>query len=190
MNLSYWLRKSPQPKVVLADDKRIDVPRNGRAWRDLTETIKALEPEKLTCLDEKDHVIRSVVLTEKTADDDDKSHPSAEMSDLQLFATLLAEGYAKGMTANQPVIDNAMQFVERQGVRLAKAEAEIERLRSHIHKLNIQIAELNNQPPPTEDQSILGALVSGAIQSGALSMPAPTPTQDKVVTPIKGGQKK
>lgn len=182
MNLTYWLRKTPQPVSILAmtdsGEKKIEVPRNARAWKDLTATIKAMEPSKLTCLDGQGNVIRSVVLESE----DDKPSASPEMSDLQLFAKLLAEGYEHGMKANQPIIDSAMQFVERQGVRLAKAEGEIERLRAHIHKQNIQIAELSAAPAPAADDSIMGALVAGALQQQSLTPAA--------VTSIKGGAKK
>jgi hypothetical protein len=184
MNLTYWLRKPPQPVSILADDKRIEVPKNARAWKDLTATIKSLEPSKLTCLDGQGNVIRSVVLE---SDEQEKSTASPEMSDLQLFAKLLAEGYEHGMKANQPIIDSAMQFVERQGVRLAKAESEIERLRSHIHKQNLQIAELSNAPAPAGEDSIMGAMLAGALQAGGIPGVSP-PTQ---VTQInKGGVKK
>ena len=168
MNLTNWLRKTPQPVAVMADDKRIEVPKNVRAYRDLTQTIKAMEPSKLTCLDANGNVIRSIVLD---GGDDERpaANASAEMSDLQLFAKLLAEGYEHGRKANQPIIDSAMQFVERQSVRLAKAEAEIERLRAHNHKLNLQILELSNIAPESSgDDSIMGALVQGALQAGAL----------------------
>lgn len=180
MNLANWLRKTPRPHTVLADDKSITVPNNARAIKDLTATIEAMEPAKLTCLDAQGNVIRSIVLD--NADDDKAAPASAEMSDLQLFAKLLAEGYEHGRKANQPIIDSAMQFVERQGVRLAKAEAEIERLRAHIHKLNLQIAELTSAPAPAADDSIMGALVAGALQS---QMPGAAP-----VTPLKNGAKK
>lgn len=183
MNLTYWLRKTPQPVAILADDKRIEVPRNGRAWRDLTATIKAMEPDKLTCLDGNGNVIRSIVL-ENENEKEIAGTTSPEMSDLQLFARLLSEGYEKGMTANQPIIDSAMQFVERQGVRLAKAESEIERLRSHIHKQTLQIAALSGQPAPPQEESILGALVAGVMQAQGSQISA-------VPTPInKGGGKK
>lgn len=175
MNLTNWLRKTPQPVAVMADDKRIEVPKNVRAYRDLTQTIKAMEPSKLTCLDANGNVIRSIVLD---AGDEERVTPnaSAEMSDLQLFAKLLAEGYEHGRKANQPIIDSAMQFVERQGQRLAKTEAEIERLRAHIHKLNLQIAELSIVPAEAPgDDSIMGALVQGALQAGALRQTEVTP---------------
>jgi hypothetical protein len=179
MNLTNWLRKTPQPVAVMADDKRIEVGKNVRAYRDLVATIKSLEPSKLTCLDGSGSILRSISL-----DVDEKSDATpatAEQSDLQLFAKLLAEGYEHGRKANQPIIDSAMQFVERQGQRLAKTEAEIERLRAHIHKLNLQIAELSVVPAEAPaDDSIMGALVAGALQSQQLSM----------ATPIKGAVKK
>jgi hypothetical protein len=186
VNLTYWLRKTPQPVAILADDKRIEVPRNGRAWRDLTATIKAMEPSKLTCLDGSGNVIRSIVL-ESEEEKADAVPASPEMSDLQLFAKLLAEGYEKGMTANQPIIDSAMQFVERQGVRLARAESEIERLRAHIHKQTLQMAEITGrgEPAATED-SMLGALVAGVMQGQGQSIL----NQAQAPTPIKGGSKK
>ncbi len=190
MNLTYWLRKTPQPVAILADDKRIEVPRNGRAWRDLTATIKAMEPSKLTCLDGTGNVIRSVVL--ETDDDKEAANASPEMSDLQLFAKLLAEGYEHGRKANQPIIDSAMQFVERQGQRLAKAESEIERLRAHIHKLNLSIAELSNAPAPAaDDGGIMGAMIAGALQGGALSGVPPAAAVTAInAAAQKGGAKK
>lgn len=178
MNITYWLRKTPQPTAVLADDKRIEVGRNGRAWRDLTATIKAMEPSKLTALDAQGNILRSIVL--ESEEEDKPAVASAEMSDLQTFARLIAEAYDKGTTANQPIIDSAMQFVERQSVRLAKAESEIERLRSHIHKQNLEIARLCNMPAPADDGGILGSIVAGIAQSqvaGAIPTLASVPTK-------------
>lgn len=184
MNLDYWLRKAPRPHTVLADDRQIAVSNNARALKELSATVKAMDPAKLTCLDKDGNVIRSIVLE----DDDDK--PSAAgspgMSDLQLFAKLLADGYEHGRRANQPIIDSAMQFVETQASRLVKAEAEIERLRAHIFRLNQQIAELSNAPAPAED-SIMGALVAGALQS---QMPGAAAANMGGVTPFKNGAKK
>lgn len=182
MNITYWLRKTPQPVTVLADDKRIDVPRNGRAWRDLTATIKALEPTKLTCLDGQGNVIRSVVLE---SEEEKPAAASPEMSDLQLFAKLLAEAYDKASSKMQPVVDSAMAFVERGGQRLAKAESENDRLRQHINKLNLQISDLSMVPvsPEGGEQTLVGAIMAGAMQAAG----GGTPT---LVSPIaKGGKK-
>lgn len=185
VNLNYWLRKTPRPVSVLADDKRIEVPRNGRAWRDLTATIQAMEPSKLTCLDGQGNVIRSIILEE--SDDADAEPATPEQTDLQLFARLLAEGYQHGMRANQPIIDSAMQFVERQSVRLAKAESEIDRLRGIIHKQHLQIAEINQLPPPAGDDSIMGTILAGVVQGAATAAGAGAPA---LVGVPKGGAKK
>lgn len=172
MNLNYWLRKTPQPVSILADDKRIEVPKNARAWKDLTATITSLEPQKLTCLDGQGNVIRSIVLE----NDEDKPAASPEMSDLQLFAKLLAEAYDKGSKSNQPVIESAMQFVDRQSVRLAKAESEIERLRTVVHKQHLQIAELSSGAgQPDTEESLLAAVVAGAMQGAAGGNPLQPP---------------
>lgn len=164
INITYWLRKTPQPVAVLCDDKRIEVPKNGRAWRDLTATIKSLEPSKLTCLDGQGNVIRAVVIE---AEDDKPAPSSPEMSDLQLFARLLSEGYEKGMRANQPIVDSAMAFVEQQSTRLARAESEIDRLRAQNAKLTLQISELSGAAPAGDD-SLLGTIMAG-IQASTLA---------------------
>jgi hypothetical protein len=186
MNLTYWLRKSPRPSAILADDKRIEVPNNARAWKDLTATIASLEPSKLTALDGQGNVIRSIVLES----DDDRAPPSPEMSDLQLFAKLLAEGYEKGMKANQPIIDSAMAFVERQGARLAKTETEIERLRQHIHKQHLQIAELSGAAPQADD-SLLGTIMAGLAQgaNGVNPLANLAPTNTAKQQPVVGAKK-
>lgn len=169
MKLTNWLRKAPRPAAILADDQRIEVPPNARAWRDLIATIESLEPAKLTAVDKQGNVIRSITL------EDDAPQPSAaspEMSDLQLFAKLLADGYDRGMRANQPVIDSAMVFVERQGQRLAKAESEIDRLRAVIHKQHLQIAELSGAAADGGgDDSLLGSLMAGLAANPLAAVP-------------------
>lgn len=189
MNISNWLRKTPRPVAVLADEQRIEVGKNVRAIRDLVQTVKAMSPSKLTCLDVEGNVLRSIVLDADSEDSDESSVSAStpEQSDLQLFAKLLAEGYEHGRKANQPIIDSAMQFVERQGQRLLQAEREIDRLRQVIHKQHLQIAEMNAAPiaeGPSGDDSIMGALVAGIAQGAAKGAV-------QSVTPIssKGGQK-
>jgi hypothetical protein len=186
VNLSNWLRKTPQPAAVLADDKRIEVGKNVRAYRDLLQTIKSLEPAKLTCLDGNGSILRSLTL-DSGEDDKPALAVTPEMTDVQLFAKLLAEAYEH--TQKQPLLEMAMQFVERQGARLAKAEAEIDRLRSHIHKLNGQITELSLIPVAEGgDDSLMGALVAGAMQAAQQGMglvPTPTPTPITKPTGVK-----
>lgn len=161
MNLVHWLRKLPRPVALMADDKRVEVPKSARAWRDLVATVESLDPSKLTALDGDGNVIRSIVL-------EDESKPagtSPEMPDLQLFARLLAEGYEHGRKANQPIIDSAMSFVERQSTRLSRAETENDRLRAENHRLRMQLAELSGAPASSGDDSLLSTIMAGALQA-------------------------
>jgi hypothetical protein len=164
-NLSHWLRKAPQPVALLADGQRIEVPKNARAWRDLLATIDSLEPSKLTALDGQGNVLRSIVI------ESDEAQPSAaseDMTTLQLFAKLIAEGYQHGMKANQPLVDSAMGFVEKQAQASQKKDVEIERLRALIHKQNLQIIELTGAPSADGgDDSILGTMLAAVAQAGA-----------------------
>src|SRR4029077_17204099 len=48
VNLNAWLRKTPRPTVVLADEKRLEVPKNTHGWGDLTRTIETLQAFKIT----------------------------------------------------------------------------------------------------------------------------------------------
>lgn len=177
-NLHHWLKKTPQPVTVLADDKRISVPRNARAYRDLVQTILALEPSKLSCLDKDDQVIRSIVLENEETPPPAAATP--EQSDLQLFARLLSEAYDKGSRTNQPLVDRAMEFVERNSERLARADAEIDRLRNVINKLNLRIAELSQGANVVEstEGGIVEAMFQGVLAAQA-QQPAVAP-----VTPI------
>lgn len=179
-DLKYWLRKTPQPAAILADDKKIDVPKNGRAWKDLSATIRALEPSKLTCLTKDGDVIRSIVLEE----DEDKDKPdrdlTPEQSDLQLFATLLERAYDKGSSKTQPILDSAMMIVERLSSQVTRAEAEVTRLRNVVHKQTLQIAELSGAPQPPQEESLLGAVIAGMAQGAAgaatlTAVPPPKP---------------
>jgi hypothetical protein len=87
------------------------------------------------------------------------------MPDLQLFARLLAEGYEHGRKANQPIIDSAMSFVERQSTRLSRAETENDRLRAENHRLRMQLAELSGAPASSGDDSLLSTIMAGALQA-------------------------
>lgn len=162
MNLTHWIRKHPQPVALLADGQRIEVPKNARAWRELTATIESLEPSKLTALDAQGNVIRSIVLESA---DTPAAATSAEMSDVQLFAKLIAEAYEKGQRSNQPIIDSAMGFTERISGRLARSDTEIDRLRAVIHKQQMQIAQLSGMPAESGEDSLLSSLVAGAFQA-------------------------
>lgn len=50
MDIKYWLRKSPQPAVVLCDGKKIQVGTGPRKWAEMAETISSMGGVRLECL--------------------------------------------------------------------------------------------------------------------------------------------
>jgi hypothetical protein len=183
-NLNRWLRKTPQPVAVMADDKRVEVPKHGRGWRDLTQTIEAMEPNKLTAVDGQGNVIRSINME---TDEKGDASVNPEMSDVQLFAKLISEAYDKGSKVNEPLIAQIMLVLDRQSASLAKANGDNERLRLESHKLRAQILELSaqlNAPVESDEGSIIGAIAAAAMQGQSDAI------ANSGATPIKQGAKK
>lgn len=162
-NLNAWLRKTPQPVAVLADDRRIELPKNGRAWRDLTETVAALNPSQLTCLDKDGNIIRS-----KQLRDDDAGEPESAKSEIEVFANLIAGAYEKGAVNQQPLLQNAFEFIERQGQRLVVSEREIDRLKEVNTKLRNDINELRLAAQGGGDGDDGGGIVGAFVQAIAM----------------------
>jgi hypothetical protein len=157
MKLDAWLRKTPQPVAILADDKRIEVA--GLRWKDLAQTIEALAPSKVTCLNAAGGVIRAQEMS--SAEEDAKSAP-AETSHV-VFARLIAEAYQRGATANQPILDNAMNMIASQATTISRNDREIDRLRAHILKLQGQILELQHAPEGDGEGGIMAAVAQGLL---------------------------
>jgi len=162
-NVQQWLRRLPRPTHVMADDKRVEVPNHGRAWKELSATLVAMAPSKLTALDADGTVLRSIAID---GDDSDESgKPSPEMSDLQLFAKEIALAYDRGSKVNQPLIDNIVSFIDRQAQQISKMSTEIDKLRHHNLKLQAEILELTSQPAQDGGE---GGLLSAVVQGIAL----------------------
>lgn len=158
LNVGHWLRKTPRPHTVLADERRIDVGNTPGKWLNLVRTIESLSATKITCLDSAGNVIRAITL-----DEDEDVTTKTEESELQTFARLVADAYEKGSKSYAPLLDNAMQFIERQGQRLAAMEREIERLRMHAAKLQAELLAAT-ATVPVEDESLTAALITGMMQ--------------------------
>jgi hypothetical protein len=161
-----WLKKYPQPTAVRADEQIIQVGKGARSWTELCNTVESLEATKVTCLDAAGNVLRS-----KTFEAAEPGPGVAADGDLQVFAKLLAEGYEKGSKSYAPLLDASMQFIERQGAQLAKAEAEIERLRLVNVKLRTELAEMS-AVPASDDGGAIAALMAGIAQ-GQAEQPTP-----------------
>ncbi len=174
MNVGHFLRKSPQPAIVVADGKRIEVPLNrGGKWLEIARTIASLGATKIELLDMAGNVIRAIELD----GDESAKETSPELSDVQVFAKLIAEAYEKGTKSYAPLLDSAMNFIERQGQRLATLERELANARTLIAKLQGELIAATATPEPSEGDSVVGAMVAGMLQAQAgASAPAAKPT--------------
>jgi hypothetical protein len=159
-----WLKKYPQPTAVRVDDQVVQVGKGARVWTELCDTIESLEPTKITCLDSQGNVLRSRVL--EAAEAEERPGPDS----VQVFAKLIAEAYEKGTKSYAPLLDSAMQFIERQGHSLANSEREIERLRLLVVKLRTEIAEMTAPVDGGED-TVMNGLVAGMLQAQAGATP-------------------
>lgn len=198
LNLDAWLRKQPQPVAVVATDgdgveQRIEVGKNGRAWRDLKKTIEALSPSKLTCLNAGGSVLRSVVVR---VDEDEKPESKRPKSELETFATLVAEAYEKGSQNYAPVVNHQLEFIGRQATALASAEQEVYQLRNVVAQQQLQINELTLAAQMTAgggEDTIMGSLLAGMAQQQAKQQKKPvavmSPGADGAQSAKKGGAK-
>lgn len=165
--VAQFLRKSPRPVKIMADDKAIPVPTGGRVWPAIYQTITVVKPAKLQALDADGQIIRALDL-EMERDEDESDDKSPEMNDLQFFGKLLDGAYDKAGKNYASIIAEAMKFIEQQSARLIAADKELDRLRQENAKLRREMAEIVAGP---SEGDAPGGLI-GAIVSGALSSPA------------------
>jgi len=173
MNLSAWLRKTPQPHFVRLDgDKKIEVPHGkGSKWRDVIRTIEALGGSKVEALDAQGSIIRATQL------DEDEPEKKGETplavcetcgGSLNHFASLLADGYEKGAKGGEPLLMRAMEFIERQAQRLSAADREIDKLRAINARQTAEIMMLKNAPAGASDEGgVMQAMLAGVLQAAA-----------------------
>ena len=184
MNLGGWLRRTPQPAIIVADGQRIEVGNRGGKWRDLVRTIESLGANKIEALDRAGNVIRAVTLEDEDVERASKD-ASKEESELQTFARLLADAYASGSKAQHPILEQSLIFIDRQAKTIADQQREIERLRLGNAKLQAENIALQGAHVDGEGtDSLVSALVQGAAAAalnggnGAIPVPVP-PKQQK-----------
>lgn len=182
--IAQFLRKSPRPVKIMADDRTIPVPTGGRVWPSIYNTIVVVKPSKLQAIDAEGNIIRALDL-EMEQDDESGDDKSPEMSDLQFFGKLLDGAYDKAGTHHAKIIAEAMKFIEQQSGRLIAADKEIDRLRVENAKLRRELAEIVAGPQEGEAPGgFMGAIISGALASPAgqalvaqaIGAPAPAKT--------------
>jgi len=168
--LSKWLRRTPQPVIVVADTKRIDVGTKGGKWGEIARTIESIGATKIECLDAAGNIIRA-----KTVDDgsDNDEKKTDLQSDLQALSKIVADAYEKGTKAPAQLLESAMTFIERQGNRLVAQDREIERLRAINGRLSAEILALKAMPGEDGEEGLMGALMQGMLQGQNSAEPAP-----------------
>lgn len=186
MNLGAWLRKTPQPHIVVADEKRIFVGNKGGKWRDMVRTIESLKATELSCLDSAGNIIRAVTLED---DDDDKqaaapaakTHPGCPHCGVQLekFAQLVAEAYEKGSNAQRDayksIFEENTKLVRLLADRLSRLEVMWQGALANQAELVEQVAEANAAAATAAagGDDLVGPLIAGALQAQALAPPQP-----------------
>lgn len=175
MNLSQlakWLRRTPQPKAVLADGKRIEVGTGGNKWAEMHRSLQALGATKIECLDPNGNLIRAITLED--GDDAEGGDKKTELqSDLHALSKIIADAYEKGTKAPALLLESAMSFIERQSQRLVAQDREIERLRGLNARMSAEILQLKALPPEGDgaEGGILSAIAQGFLQSQGENAP-------------------
>ena len=124
--ISKWLRKTPQPAIVVVDDgKRIDVGSKGGKWTEVARTIEAMGATKLTALDSKGDVIRALIMDDDSEPEEKAKHEHRSGCphcgvDLNGFAMLISEAYVKGSTAQK----DAYHSIFEENTKLVRLIAE------------------------------------------------------------------
>lgn len=172
--LRTWLMRQPRPAYVIADDKRIEVAKIPRPWPELLETVLALKPAAIACHAASGDLIRarSCEWSEDGAAESESADAPKGKTDIQVFAGLIAEAYDKGSKSYSPLLDSAMQFIERQGQMLAIKDREIVTLRTHNTKLQAELLAATSPIATEEEPSAMGLLAAG-IQAYTAAQTAP-----------------
>lgn len=186
LNLGAWLRKTPQPHIVVADEKRIHVGNKGGKWRDMVRTIESLKATEISCLDSAGNIIRATTIDD--GDDDEKpAAPPVKMHggcptcgvNLATFAGLLAEAYEKGSNAQRDayrtIFEENTKLVRLLADRLSRLEVMWQGALHNQAELVEQVAEANANAAAAaaaDDGGIGGALIAGMLQGQQAAVPA------------------
>lgn len=171
-SLRAWLRRSPQPTAVLADDRRVEVVRsNPRCWTELAETLETISPSKISCIDGAGKVLRAKAF--ESSDGETPSQTAEPESELATFAKLLAQAYNNGATAQATayasIFEENTKLVRLLADRLGALEQAWQRSLNTHARLVTELAEAQSQD--NGDDSILGAIAAGIAQGKVATLP-------------------
>jgi hypothetical protein len=161
-----WLNHKPRPVYIICDETRIEAPNSDRGWAEVAESIQTMAPGKVQCFDANGRLLRAKAFEFFFPNGDDTgSGGKPGDSELVLMSRLLADAYDRGNKSAEPLLNNAMAFTERLSVRLAKTEAECDKLRGQVARLQHEIAVLRSEPVVESDgvTEILGHVAQAAL---------------------------
>lgn len=172
-----FLLKQPKPaELRLTIDGETELVKPGKSWAKTAETVLALGPELIECLDASGGIIRAMRTDTPEARRSDAAEPPAVIAAdphaamLTHFANLLHRAYEH---STETAFAKMVELVERQGDRSDAIEQRLERAESLARRLQAEqiedayahAAELAAQAQNGEGgdllQNLAGAFLSG-----------------------------
>lgn len=142
MNLKSWLRRSPQPAVIVSGERSIRVPDGPRKWAELEETITELGLSRIEARDAKGAVLRVVTLetdgegnTEATEAATEKRERESVASMIDAVGRVYATAYQQAANSNAGVITALTQMNGNLSAQLASS------INSFMTTVNVLIQE-------------------------------------------------
>jgi hypothetical protein len=75
-SLRRWLRRTPQPRKLRVDGRKVDVASGVNCWAVTEATVLAMSPTRIEALDSTGTVLRAISLDREDAGDDDAPAPA------------------------------------------------------------------------------------------------------------------
>jgi len=174
-----FLLKQPKPaELRLTIDGEHESVKPGKSWAKTAETVVALAPDLIECLDASGGIIRAMRTDTAEARRSDAAEPPAVIADdpqaalLTHFANLLHRAYEH---STETAFAKMVELVEKMGDRSDSIEARLERSEAHNRRLQSEqiedayahAAELASQAAAQNGeggdllQNLAGAFLSG-----------------------------
>jgi len=97
-SLRRWLRRSPQPRKLRVDGRKVDVADGGNCWAVTEETVLAMRPTRIEALDSNGTVLRAISLDrdDEDAASTDEPKPAAYEDQLTRLARIISDAHDAG----------------------------------------------------------------------------------------------
>ncbi len=97
-SLRRWLRRTPQPRKLRVDGRKVDVASGVNCWAVTEETVLAMAPKRIEALDGSGLVLRAISLDDDADDATDGEPKPKSESELCTLARLLNAAHDAGAT--------------------------------------------------------------------------------------------